>query len=245
MSTFVLVHGSWHGAWCWDKLTSLLERSGQRVLAPDLPGHGDDTTPISAISMDSYVQRVRETIDAAGEPVVLVGHSMAGTVISQVAELLPERIETLVYLCAFLVQDGESLFSVAQSDTQSLILPNLIPDEAGGHMWIRDEAIRETFYHDCTADDAAWAQSRLCLEPAAPVMTPVRISAERYGRVPRVYIVCTQDQALGPDHQRLMESRLPCHRVIEMDAGHSPFIAQPEALAGHLLKIATPVGAIA
>ncbi len=103
MSTFVLVHGSWHGAWCWNKLTPLLEREGHAVIAPDLPGHGEDWTPIPEISLQSYVDRVGEALDSAPEPAILVGHSMAGTVISQLAEQRPDQVAGLVYLCAFLL----------------------------------------------------------------------------------------------------------------------------------------------
>jgi pimeloyl-ACP methyl ester carboxylesterase len=165
---------------------------------------------------------------------------MAGTVISGVAEQRPEQIERLVYLCAFLVPDGQSLFGIAQSDSQSLILPNLVINEAEGYTTVDSPARRAAFYNDCRDEDAEWALARLCTDPIGPVMTPLQLSAERFGRVPRTYIICTQDQAIGPDHQRMMEAGLPCHSVIELDAGHSPFISQPEALAGQLLNLAAP-----
>ena len=75
MSTFVLVHGAWHGAWCWEKVVPLLEGAGHEVVTLDLPGHGEDGTPALEVTMESYTDRVVGALDARSEPVVLVGHS--------------------------------------------------------------------------------------------------------------------------------------------------------------------------
>ena len=119
MSTFVLIHGSWHGAWCWYKVIPRLERAGHRVIAPDLPSLGKDKTPISRVSLRLWTESVCQVLDAETEPVVLVGHSRGGMVISEVAESRPEKIKTLVYLCAFLLWNGESVMQVAQTDDTS------------------------------------------------------------------------------------------------------------------------------
>ncbi len=100
MSTFVLVHGAWHGAWCWEKVVPLLQEAGHGVVVPDLPGHGEDGMPISELSMRGYADRVIRTVDEQPEPVVLVGHSMGGIVVSLVAEARPDRLKKLVYLRA-------------------------------------------------------------------------------------------------------------------------------------------------
>ena len=126
MSTFVLIHGAWHGGWCWDKLTPLLEQAGHRVIAPDLPGLGKDKTPLAEVTLQTWVDYVGQILEGQPEPVILVGHSRGGIIISQVAESHPDKIKTLVYLAAFLLRDGESLFQVAQSESASLVSPNLI-----------------------------------------------------------------------------------------------------------------------
>ena len=100
MTTFVLVHGSWHGSWCWCRVVPELEALGHRVLALDLPGHGDDATPVARITLAAYAECVAAVVRGAAEPVVLVGHSFGGIVISQAAELIPERISRLVILNA-------------------------------------------------------------------------------------------------------------------------------------------------
>src|SRR4028119_2195925 len=116
MSTFVLIHGAFHGAWCWDKVTPQLEQGGHEVVALDLPGHGEDQTRAIEVTLESYADRVVEALDAQPEPVVLVGHSLSGTVISQVAERRPEKIDKLGYLCAPLLPNGKSAIEASPED---------------------------------------------------------------------------------------------------------------------------------
>ena len=116
MSHFVLIHGAWHGAWCWYKLAAVLRAAGHMVTCPDLPGHGVDRTPTADVTLASYVGRVVEVLDAALEPVVLLGHSMGGAVVTQAAEERPDRVRHLVYLAAFAPGDGQSVFQVARAD---------------------------------------------------------------------------------------------------------------------------------
>src|SRR5450759_3496618 len=92
MSTYVLIHGSWHGAWCWYKIIPILEQAGHKAIALDLPGHGRDWTAARDVSMQSYVESFCNILDAQPEPVILVGHSRGGIVISQAAEHRPEKI---------------------------------------------------------------------------------------------------------------------------------------------------------
>ena len=125
MSTFVLVHGACHGGWCWYKIVPLLERQGHTVVASDLPSHGRDKIPPSEVSLKTYVDSVCKTIDSQREPVVLVGHSMGGGIITQVAEYRADKIQTLVYVTAVLLKNGEAMFQLIQQDRESFLLPNV------------------------------------------------------------------------------------------------------------------------
>src|SRR5688572_25619526 len=122
MSTYVMIHGAWHGGWCWDKVRRRLEDAGHRVVTPDLPGHGDDRTETAAVTLDAYAGRVCEALDAQAEPVILVGHSMGGVIITAAAERRPEKVRALVYLCAFLPGDGDTLMALANQDPSTLVL---------------------------------------------------------------------------------------------------------------------------
>jgi pimeloyl-ACP methyl ester carboxylesterase len=148
---------------------------------------------------------------------------------------MPHRIGLLVYVCAALLRNGESLIEAAKTDRESLILPNLVPDEAAGTMSIKPDAVREIFFHDCPDDDARRAASRLQPEPLGPTFTPLQLTDANFGRVPRVYITCRFDRAVGPELQARMVTALPCQQVITMDTGHSPFYAAPAELAQHVL----------
>lgn len=234
MSTYILIHGSWNGSWCWEKVAPLLEKQGHRVITPDLSGHGQDKTPIPEILLQTYVDRVLEILDAQPEPVILVGHSMGGIVISQAAEYRPDKIKILVYLCAILLRNGQSCVQVQEQESDSLIKPNLILPEDQSYVTLREEAIKEIFYEDCSDEDVVRAKSLMVLEPAAPITTPISITEENFGRVPRVYIECLHDRAISPSLQKKMYTALSCLKVISMNTSHSPFFSAPEELATHL-----------
>ncbi len=234
MSVFVLVHGSFHGSWCWDAVTAKLRARGHRVIAVDLPGRAGDARPPASLGLDDYAGLVVETIAAQSRPVVLVGHSMGGVVITQAAERAAERILRLVYVCAFLPENGQSLLDLAQTDAESVLMRNLVIEHDKGTHHVRPDGARESFYHDCSDEDALRATARLVAEPLAVVATPVETTAERFGRLPRTYVECSDDRALGPTLQRRMHAAQPC-RVATLASSHSPFFARPEQLVRALV----------
>jgi len=202
MSPYVLVHGSWHGAWCWYKVVPRLEQAGHTALAIDLPGHGRDWTPARDVSLQTYVDCVCGLLDTLPEPAILVGHSRGGIVISQAAESRPEKIKALVYLAAYLIPNGEAMLPTALSDTESLIVPNLTLNEEHGWHMLKAEAFKEALYADCPAEDVALAQTLLTPESNAPVATPLELTDANFGRVPRFYITCLADRGVSPGCRR-------------------------------------------
>jgi pimeloyl-ACP methyl ester carboxylesterase len=237
LSSYVLVHGAWHGAWCWDKVVPLLEADGHFVTAVDLPGHGEDTTPLAGLTQAEYGQRVADAVEAAGESVVVVGHSMGGMAITQAAEYVSDRIAALVYVCAFLPGAGGSLLALADGDADARVLPNLEVDEAAGICSVAEAARFECFYEECDPADAATASARLTPESLAAFATPVAITDERAGSVRRIYVECVRDRAISISKQREMYAARPCERVETIDTDHSPFLSRPDELAAHLLSV--------
>lgn len=236
-NTYVLIPGSWHGAWCWYKIIPRLKAEGHNVMALDLPGHGKDKTDCSAITLDSYINAVGEILNQQKEKVILVGHSRGGIVISQVAEQFPDKIKKLVYVCAFLVPDGVPMVALAKSDTNSLLVQNLEFNEAENWHMVNRKAIREIFYHDCADEDVALAETLLTPEPLAPVVTPLQLTNVNFGRVPKVYIETLQDKALSNSVQKTMYSSANCEKIFSMNTSHSPFLSQPDELAKHLIAL--------
>lgn len=237
MGTFLFVHGSWHGGWCWEKLAPLIERAGHVVRTPDLPGHGSDPTALGEVTLESYAQRIGAELLSLDQPAILVGHSMGGAVISEVAEAHPDRVRILVYLAGFLLRDGQSVLDAASTDVDSVLMPSLKWAEDGQSASLTPDDARAAFHGHCTQSDAVAAAARLCPEPIAPVATPVRLTEERFGRTPRIYIRCTEDRAVSPSLQHRLCEASPCERVESLATDHSPFYSAPQALAGVLLPL--------
>ena len=237
MSTFVLVHGAWHGAWCWYKVVPRLTQAGHRVLAPDLPSLGRDRTPVAEISLDSWADSICKVVEAAVEPVILVGHSRGGIVISAVAERVPKRIAMLVYLTAFLLRDRETLLEVAQTADSSLVVPNIVVADDKVSMTVPGDAVQAAFYGECSPEDVVLAGMLLAPEAIAPNATPLRVTDSRFGTVPRVYIECLRDKAIPVALQRRMAHNSPCEIVASLDSDHSPFLSTPGPLVDHLLAL--------
>jgi pimeloyl-ACP methyl ester carboxylesterase len=231
MSQFLLVHGAFHGAWCWHKTVAELEKRGHAAKAIDLPGQGDDHTALKQVTLDTMVERILREMDALPGPVVLVGHSLGGIPISATGERAPERVKTLVYLSAFLPRDGEALLDIEKRNPKVVVPNSMIFDEDRISGTIMADKVNEIFYHDCTEADVVFAKARLRPQALAPLMTPVHVTSERFGRIPRVFIECTDDRALSIEIQRDMIAKSAPVDVRSLHASHSPFLSMPAKLA--------------
>jgi pimeloyl-ACP methyl ester carboxylesterase len=199
--------------------------------------HGEDRTPAAEVTLQGYTDRVVDALDAQPEPVVLVGHSLGGVVISQAAEQRPEKIEKLVYLCALLLPGGKSASEISGEDNDSVIFENVEVQEDLGRILITEEGMKRALYHDCPEEDFELARRLISPQPIAPLGTPVEVT-EAFGRVRRTYVHTTQDRTASPPAQEKMYTELPCEKVVSMATGHLPFFAAPEELAGHLDSLA-------
>jgi pimeloyl-ACP methyl ester carboxylesterase len=238
MAPLLLIHGGWHGGWCWERLVPLLEAKGHRVLAPDLAGLGQDRTPPKEVTLDLWTNRMIDLIRSTGEKAVLVGHSRGGMVLSAVAERAPELVDRLVYLTAFLAKDGQALMKFLSSDTEAMLQSVIVADREAGVITMRKEGMVECFYGQCSPEDIAFAEARLRPEPIMASINPVEATEARFGTVPRYYIECTEDRAISLACQRRMQAELPCAGLVTLKTDHSPFFSAPAALADALIDIA-------
>jgi pimeloyl-ACP methyl ester carboxylesterase len=214
----------------------ILEARGHRVVAIDLPGHGEDRTPSYRVTVGLYAETVCRAARAQGERVIALGHSMGGFAISRAAASAPDLFSALVYLSAFVPAPGESLFGLVRRDPDSLILPSTRIRLA--HVKFRPGCTREAFYATCSDADVVWATSRLRPDPLIPLLQ--RYPAHPELRIPRAYIECSLDKAISLPRQRAMYRRFAFDRVITMETDHSPFLSAPGALAEHLDSLAAP-----
>ncbi len=226
MPCFVLVHGGAHGAWCWDRVRPLLERDPrvERVLAVDLPGHGERLTakPQDEIALSDYIEAVVGDIERAGlSDIVLVGHSLAGITIPHVAARLPSRMRRLVYLSTTNPAPGRSVMD-------ELAANPLSPASRGID-------VTEAFCSDLDAETSAWLRSRLGPQPVGPLEAKVtRVAGPP--EIPSTYVLLVRDEVLLPAYQLEHAKRIGADEVVQLSGGHSVFASQPEALATLLLR---------
>jgi pimeloyl-ACP methyl ester carboxylesterase len=235
---FVLVHGAWHGAWCWRRLETSLRAAGADVTSIDLPGHGEDTTSRQEVDLEAYAERIAWLIQELDRPVELVGHSMGGGVISRAAELVPQRLAGLIYLCAFLPRNGETMGALGAEDPDTELNSAIRKGEEPDTLVLDRDAAREVLYHDCPAAEVEAALDRLAPQPVRPLRDAIRVTERMWGSVHRAYLLCTEDRAISPAMQRRMLERVPCDPVVELACGHSPFLSDPDHLADTLVGIA-------
>jgi len=237
MSTFVLVHGAWHGGWCWNKIVARLTAEGHTVVAPDMPGHGIDRTPINDVTMDSIVTKMAGVIEAQKEPVVLVGHSYGGAVITATGEACAGKVRALVYVAAFVVPNGEKTIDVAMSDRENELGGNVVFSDDQKTITASPAVLKQVFYAQSPEDDIALARMLLVPEATAGFQVPIQTTTARWGKLPKFYVECLRDRAISINHQRKMQANGPCEKVFTLDTDHSPFFSTPDQLTDILTRI--------
>lgn len=233
----VLCHGAFADETAWNKVAPTLRAAGLTVHLVTLPGHSDaDSATAGRFTLDDYVAAVKAQLDASSGPVLLVGHSMGGVVITQTAEHYPAQIAALVYLSAYLPRDGEALQNYAM-DPESKLGPGLHIDAEHGVGTISADTMRAAFFNTTSEDDAQAGLARLRPEPLQPFGTPVHTTAENFGRIPRYYITTTKDQAVGPTLQKTMYEQQPPVKLYSIAADHSSYVSATDELVKDLLEI--------
>jgi pimeloyl-ACP methyl ester carboxylesterase len=227
---FALVHGSYHGAWCWELLIPELERRGHHALTVDLPISDPDA------AASEYARAVDAAIDGIPDPIV-VGHSMAGVVIPIVAERRP--VSRLVFLAAMLPIPGRSVNEqrAAEPMDPPLELSNPEWTDLGDDVWmVGPTTATELFFPDAPPDVAAWAASRLRPQCYRVMNEPSPLAA--WPETARSFIVCREDRALSPEWARAAARERLGVEPLEIDGSHSPFLTRPAELADMLDEIA-------
>jgi pimeloyl-ACP methyl ester carboxylesterase len=239
MARFVLVHGAWHGGWCFDPVRALLEEAGHRVFTPDLPGMGGSDADLAACTLQGWGDYVAGICRGAPGPVILCGHSRGGIVISTAAEAAPEAVSALVYICAMLLPAGMSRAAWKAQQQPNPVFDAIIRRHPTAPATVLDLAgVPDVMAQLSPPELVAAALPRLVAEPDAPRLTSLSLSCSGYGSVPRHYIECLQDRTIPIADQRRMHALQPCLTTTSIDCDHSPFLSAPHALADALRTIA-------
>lgn len=232
MSDFVLVHGAWHGAWCWKRVLPSLWAAGHRAFAVSLSGVGERAHQLSPdIRLATHIADVRAVIEAEElHQAILVGHSYAGMVITGVADLVHERLAALVYLDAVVPLSGESWSSRHAPETQAqrraaIAEQGCIPAAPPSLFGLE-------------ADDADWVARRQTPHPGGVYDDPLHFDEARWARLPRHFIDCTQPAlaTIAVARQRVREQ--PGWQLREIATGHDAMVSAPLHLGAALLEIA-------
>jgi pimeloyl-ACP methyl ester carboxylesterase len=223
VTAIVLVHGSYHGAWCWDRLAPELERLGHSVTAVDLPISN------AAAGASEYADAIEAQVDWS-EPPVIVGHSTGGLTIPIVAARRPVR--QLVFLAAMLPKPGLSANEQRAAEPIDGAGPSGSAEwsDLGNDVWmVGPKTATEMFFPDAAPVDAAWAASKLRPQSYRPMNEVTPLTA--WPDVPSAYVVCREDRAVNPDWARRAARERLGVEPVEIDGGHSPFITRPMELA--------------
>ena len=232
---YVLVHGAWHGGWCWRRVSDRLAKAGHRVFCPTLTGLGERAHLLSReVNMTTHIQDVVALLEAEElNDVVLVGHSYGGIVITGVAARAKERLKQLVYLDSALVADGESWSSAhtpqMQADRRKLAEPSggvSMPVPKAEVFGVRDP------------QDLAWVQRRMTPQPFQPYDQKMNWGGPIGNGVPKVYVDCTDPAFAGLAGVKDRYRGKPEWKWTEIKTGHDAMISAPEETAKLLLEFA-------
>jgi len=233
---FLFLHGSWHGAWCWHKVVPRIESAGHRAICIDLPGRGRRPVRPALVGLKAMVDVAEGALPPVGKTTI-VAHSRNGIVASALAERAPDRIAQTIYLAAYMLKSGGRVLDHVP-DRGSLMPGNVKVNRLGLWDWLEPKAYRDALYADCSEDDVTLARALLVREPVRPALTRLRLTPERYGRVPRAYIRLTEDRAVSPALQDRLINDTGAARVESIRASHSAYFSKPDELVKTILALA-------
>jgi pimeloyl-ACP methyl ester carboxylesterase len=233
-TTFVLVHGAWHGGWCWSRVSPVLREAGHTVYTPTLTGLGERSHLLTpAVDLRLHVQDIVGLLEYENlSSVVLVGHSYGGMVISGVAERMPGRLSHLVYLDAFLPEAGQSVLDLLPEQRSAQLREQAA---AYGDGWLVPAPPPES-YGVVEPADLEWVRPRLGPQPLATLDQPLDRLAPIDPAITRSYIACTEFPAFRPFAERVRHD--PAWRSREIASGHDAMVTQPRSLANILMELA-------
>ncbi|OGT56905.1 MAG: hypothetical protein A3F43_06845 [Gammaproteobacteria bacterium RIFCSPHIGHO2_12_FULL_42_10] len=234
LRTYLFVHGAWHASWCWQKIAAALSKQGHFVLTPDLPGHGKAWQPPDTVTLACYVANIVALINRQTTPVTLIGHSMAGMIISAVAECLPDAIAELIFVAAYIPKTNESLLAITEQSDSQMMLPHLTFDVKKQALHVRvSSALIPIFFNRCHVSDVQVILPQLQTQPLRPWRDAV-VLGSAFDRVSKRSFIAKADRALSPRDQLAM-SQAVTDRILYIEADHAVYCSA----ADEIIKLLT------
>jgi pimeloyl-ACP methyl ester carboxylesterase len=237
MSTFVLVHGAWHDGSAWKAVIQHLEAKGHQAFAPTIAGHGKGAN--KNVNHAQCTQSIVDYIvDKDLTDIVLLGHSFGGTIIAKVAEAIGDRIRRLIFLTAFVLNDGDSLTDNIPPDSQALF-DKLARESDDNTITMPFELWREAFLNDADLELAKSSYAQLSSEPYQPLIDKLDLKQFYSLPIPKSYLYCTEDNVLPQGEQwgwhPRMSNRLGLFRLVQMPGSHEVMFSNPVSLAEKII----------
>jgi len=231
---FILIHGAWHGGWCWDGVIKELEQAGHTAEAPTLPGHNPNDDR-SGITFDNYVAAIVDTLNKQASPAVLVGHSSAGFLMQSAAPKAADNIEQLIFLNAFILPNGQCQFDLVPPEASEgmTAAAHASPDNC---VPIIEDFVRNQLMGGETVEMQDALISRLVPQPLAIFTTPVDTTAFEKLTLPRTVVFCKDDASLPPGAYLGMAQGLGDYNLIEVAGSHEALFTAPAAVARGLIQ---------
>ena len=232
MKHFLLIHGGSHGAWCWQSTIESLRKLGATASALDLPGHGADRTPRETVDRESYLAAIRRVVDCIdSKELVLVGHSLAGILLPQLADELGQRLKQIIFLAAMVCEPGERAIDLVPDERRQSYFDLASTTDDFSVLWPFEKA-RRCFFNDLTLERARWAYEQLTPQPLQVYLDVVpqsRIRCETR------YLICQRDACLPLESTLRWGKRLGVTPEY-IDSGHDVMLSNSRDLAKVLLR---------
>ena len=231
---FVLIHGAWHGGWCWEGVIQELEKAGHTAEAPTMPGHNPDDDR-ARIQFDDYIDKICDVVNRQSRPVVLVGHSSGGYLLQAAAPRVADKIARLVFLNAFILPEGKSQFDLVPPEASEAMTAaaQASPDNC---VPVIEDFVRNMLMAGEPAEKQDALIKRLVPQPFTLFTTPVATEAFGKLNIPKTVVFCKGDVSLPPGAYLGMAQGLGEYSLIEVEGGHEAFFTNPNLVAEGFLK---------
>ena len=233
---FVLIHGAWHGGWCWEGVISELQRAGHAAEAPTMPGHGPGQDR-SKIRFDDYVKAIVSVLQKQAVPSILVGHSSAGFLLQASAPKAADKISHLVFLNAFILPDGKSQFDLVPPEASQgmTAAAKASPDNS---VPVIEEFVRNMLMAGEPKEKQDALLKKLVPQPLALFTTPVSTTDFSKVTIPKSVVFCKGDASLPPGAYLGMAQGLGQFNLIEVEGSHEALFTEPAVVAKGLMEAA-------